>query len=132
MSNEQGNTLEMQSTRRLSSTVSVPLMGNPSSEPRAFVSSNSAFGSPIQTIAGRSGTQSVIVVRAPPSFLSPTNIRRQISKSGSEKSERSEKSVKSNLSEKSSKSGRLRKSAKSRKGLSSSFLRRKRAEYAGI
>lgn len=125
MSNEYGNTFEMQSTRRRSSTVSILLLGNPSLQTQSSVSSTSGYGSPIRTIAGRSSTQSVIVVRPPPSFLSPANVRRQIAKSGSEKS------LKSNLSGKSSKSGRPRKSAKIPKHLTSSFLRRKRAEYAG-
>lgn len=88
--------------------------------------SSSGNTSPINTIAERSLTQSVIVVRAP-SFLTPTNVRK-ISKSGSEKSEHSEKSIKS---EKSVKSDRSRQSNK-RRGLTTSFLRRKRVEYAGI
>lgn len=113
------NNLELLNRRR-SSVRSIP------ANARSSITS-SGNTSPIQTIASRSSTQSVVIVRAP-SFLSPTSVRKK-SKSGSEKSERSDKSSKSNKSSKSAKSD---KSRKSRKTLTSSFLRRKRAEYAGL
>lgn len=111
------NNLEML-TRRRSSIRSIPVNA------RTSITS-SGNTSPIQTIASRSSTQSVVVVHAP-SFLSPTSVRKK-SKSGSEKSERSDKSSKSNKSAKSAKSDKSRR----RRTLTSSFLRRKRIEYAG-
>lgn len=119
---ERKNNLELLNRRRSSSrSISVT-----STNPARVSVSSSGNTSPINTIAGRTSTQSVIVVRAP-SFLTPTNVRK-ISKSGSEKSEHSEKSLKS---EKSVKSDKSRQSNK-RRGLTTSFLRRKRVEYAGI
>lgn len=119
---ERKNNLELLNRRRSSSKS----VSTASSNPARVSVSSSGNTSPINTIAGRSSTQSVIVVRAP-SFLTPTNVRK-ISKSGSEKSEHSDKSLKS---EKSVKSDKSRQSNK-RRGLTTSFLRRKRVEYAGI
>lgn len=92
--------------------------------------------SPIQTVSGRSCTQSAVVVRTP-SFLAPSNSRKK-SRTGSDKSTRSNKSNKSNKSEKSDQSTQSEQPeiksgqhGKRRMTLTSSFLRRKRIEYAG-
>lgn len=124
------NNLELQ-TRRRSSTRS-------SQNLRASITSTSSPNiSPIPTIAGRSSAQSVVIVR-PPSFLSPSGGRKMMKKTGSQKSDQSEKSTKSDQSVKSSKSDKSKRTSaststgKRRMTLTSSFLRRKRIEYAGI
>lgn len=116
------NCLELQSRRRSSTKSSQNL--------RASISSASPNMSPIRTIASRCSPQTVVVVR-PPSFLSPSS-GRKMAKTGSQKSDRSDKSIKSDHSVKSDKLKRVASgSGKRRMTLTSSFLRRKRVEYAG-
>lgn len=123
------NSLELQ-TRRRSSTRS-------SQNLRTSITSISPNISPIPTIASRSSAQSVVIVQ-PPSFLTPSGGRKMMKKTGSQKSDQSEKSTKSDQSLKSSKSDKAKRAsattstAKRRMTLTSSFLRRKRIEYAGI
>lgn len=101
MSNPRRTSIELQNRRKSSVK----------SNNRASVTS-SGNTSPIPTVASRHSSQSVIVVQ-PPSLLKK-------SKPGSIKSDKSDKSNKSNTS-----------ITKQKLRLTSSFLKRKREEYAG-
>lgn len=105
MSNPRRTSIELQNRRKSSVN----------SNNRASVSS-SGNTSPIPTVASRYSSQSVVVVQ-PPSLLSPKSKK---SKPGSIKSDKSDKSNKSNTS-----------ITKQKSRLTSSFLKRKREEYAG-
>lgn len=111
MSNPRRTSIELQNRRKSS-------VRSTSTNNRASVSS-SGNTSPIPTVASRYSSQSVVVVQ-PPSLLSPT---RKKSKPGSVKSDKSDKSAKSNKSNTSI--------TKQKPRLTSSFLKRKREEYAG-
>lgn len=117
--------LELQ-TRRRSSSRSTSSAG----AARASITSTGNV-SPVQTIASRSSTHSIIVVRAPPTLLgTPTSAGKRISRTTSRLSSNSFHEAASDRSEKSEKSEC--KTGRIRQALTSSFLRRKRVEYAGI
>ena len=128
------NNFELMNRRRSSVKSS-----NNTNHPRASLTS-SGDTSPIPTIASRSSTQSVVLVRAP-SFLSPKSSRK-VSKSESQRSDRSNRSNKSDRSKKSDQSNEnnsekcnsytKRPPSKRQKTLTSSFLRKKRIEYTGM
>lgn len=113
MSNPRRTSIELQNRRKSSEKTN-------STNNRASVSS-SGNTSPIPTVASRSSSQSVVIVQ-PPSLLSP--VRKKLkpgSSIKSDKSDKSAKSIKSNTS-----------ITKQKPRLTSSFLKRKREEYAGI
>lgn len=82
--------------------------------------------SPIQTISGRRSSQSVVFVRTP-SMLSNS-----ASQPPSMSTERKKSRTGSDISDKSEISKSLPKKRRMSNALTSSFLRRKREEYAGI
>lgn len=120
--------LELQTRRRSSSRSSNSAGG---AGARASITSTGNV-SPVRTIASRSSTHSIIVVKAPPTLLTSvtptttTSSQKRISRlsSGSLHDSTDHQSEKCDQS--SSKTGKMR------QALTSSFLRRKRVEYAGI
>lgn len=121
--NKKRNSMELFSRRR--SSIKSPANGNrTSTTSNGNGTENPQPSSPIPTISSRRSSQSVVFVRTP-SMLSnsasqpPSNSERKKSKTGSDISDKSD-------GNKSTKKRRMS------NALTSSFLRRKREEYAGI